>query len=29
MRTEMDILVIDDFILYKNEQPEYYDKELD
>ena len=26
MRTEMDVLVIDDFILYKNEQPEFEDK---
>jgi carbamoyltransferase len=26
MRTEMDVLVIDDFILYKNEQPEFKDK---
>ena len=26
MRTEMDVLVIDDFILYKEEQPEYQDK---
>lgn len=26
MRTEMDVLVIDDFILYKEEQPEYKDK---
>lgn len=26
MRTEMDVLVIDDFVLYKNEQPAYLDK---
>jgi carbamoyltransferase len=26
MRTEMDVLVIDDFVLYKKEQPEYQDK---
>ena len=26
MRTEMDVLVIDDFILYKDKQPEYMDK---
>jgi carbamoyltransferase len=26
MRTEMDVLVIDDYILYKKEQPEYRDK---
>lgn len=26
MRTEMDVLVIDDFILYKENQPEYKDK---
>lgn len=26
MRTEMDILVIDDYILYKEQQPEYKDK---
>lgn len=26
MRTEMDVLVIDDFILYKKEQPAYQDK---
>lgn len=26
MRTEMDVLVIDDFILYKSEQPEFQDK---
>ena len=23
MRTEMDVLVIEDYILYKNEQPEF------
>jgi len=26
MRTEMDVLVIDDFVLYKEEQPAYQDK---
>jgi carbamoyltransferase len=26
MRTEMDVLVIDDYVLYKEEQPEYLDK---
>jgi carbamoyltransferase len=26
MRTEMDVLVIDDFVLYKKEQPAYHDK---
>ena len=27
MRTEMDVLIIEDFILYKNNQPEFNDKE--
>ena len=26
MRTKMDVLVIDDYILYKDKQPEYKDK---